>query len=501
MRWLARLMVMAVVVMAIAAPASRTLADDLTVTSHDGDPAAAREREIQEIRTEIHSLERRVNQLENENGQLKKSNAELRQNTQKLQSTTTQQIATLQSQVSAPPSPEDFMDAMNRFLGRYRFTITGGAAGGFIYDRNSNINTFNLDFEPIILWQLSDNLLFEGTIEAGLPAGSSASYQLPVADFQYFINNYVELVMGIFDQPFGDWYEDQSPFWVNRFVTAPLLYNVDPLIPPTEIGMQLRGGFQWGRMGQVADYTVWTGNGPGYTNSTCGDNTPPSPLPTCPPRALVGDTLVAVNNIQLNTHSPAFGGRFRVYPLPADSDWGRLELGASTFDGAWMNNLWMTSWGVDFNYFRDNFQARGEWVQSYRQMPQGMGADNRQGWYVQAGYFLTGLQVPFAPSAIDQYIDKLEPLIRYSGINQRATVLSNIITTPEIGFSGSPALYAPHAREVAIGLDYWIAPSIVWQNELDLELPRAGGFYSDTGQPVGAYPNDRAFLSQFAVGF
>lgn len=501
MRWLARLMVMAVVVMAIAAPASKTLADDLTVTSHDGDPAAAREREIQEIRTEIHSLERRVNQLENENGQLKKSNAELRQNTQKLQSTTTQQIATLQSQVSAPPSPEDFMDAMNRFLGRYRFTITGGAAGGFIYDRNSNINTFNLDFEPIILWQLSDNLLFEGTIEAGLPAGSSASYQLPVADFQYFINNYVELVMGIFDQPFGDWYEDQSPFWVNRFVTAPLLYNVNPLIPPTEIGMQLRGAFQWGRMGQVADYTVWTGNGPGYTNSTCGDNTPPSPLPTCPPRALVGDTLVAVNNIQLNTHSPAFGGRFRVYPLPVDSDWGRLELGASTFDGAWMNNLWMTSWGVDFNYFRDNFQARGEWVQSYRQMPQGMGADNRQGWYVQAGYFLTGLQVPFAPSAVDQYIDKLEPLIRYSGINQRATVLGNIITTPEIGFSGSPALYAPHAREVAIGLDYWIAPSIVWQNELDLELPRAGGFYSDTGQPVGAYPNDRAFLSQFAVGF
>jgi hypothetical protein len=92
-------------------------------------------------------------------------------------------------------------------------------------------------------------------------------------------------------------------------------------------------------------------------------------------------------------------------------------------------------------------------------------------------------------------------LVRYSGINQRAVVLSEIISTPSIGFSGSPAEFAPHAREVALGLDYWFAPSIVWQNEFDLELPRAGGFYSDTGMPVGATSNDRAFLSQLAVGF
>ncbi len=501
-RWLARVGALTAAAVLIAATAPIIMADDLTVTRGAGDGGVAREREIRDIKSEIHRLEQRVDQLENENGQLKKSNAELKQNADKLQTSTTQQLSEIQSRASAPPSPADFMDAMNRFLGRYRFTLVGGAAGSYIYDRKSNTNTFALDLEPIILWQLSDKLLFEGTIEANLPAGSSADYQLPVADFQYFLNDYAELVMGIFDQPFGDWYEDQSPFWVNRFITAPLPYNVGSLIPPTEVGLQLRGGFQWGEMGQVADYTIWSGNGPGYTNATCGSNTPPSPLPDCSTTtALVGDTLVSDNNIRLNTHSPGFGGRFRVYPLPADSNFGRLELGASTFDGKWLDGFWLTSWGVDFNYFRDNLQARGEWIQTYRQMPQGLGADNRQGWYVQAGYFLTGLQVPLLPSELDQYIDRLEPLIRYSGINQRATVLGNVITTPEIGFTGSPALYAPHAREVAVGLDYWFAPSIVWQNELDLELPRAGGFYSDTGQAVGAYPNDRAFVSQFAVGF
>lgn len=75
---------------------------------------------------------------------------------------------------------------------------------------------------------------------------------------------------------------------------------------------------------------------------------------------------------------------------------------------------------------------------------------------------------------------------------------------PDFGLSGSPALFAPHSREIAIGLDYWIAPSIVWQNEFDIELPESGGTFvaaDGTMSPVGQVPNDRAFLSQFTVGF
>ena len=65
--------------------------------------------------------------------------------------------------------------------------------------------------------------------------------------------------------------------------------------------------------------------------------------------------------------------------------------------------------------------------------------------------------------------------MRYSGVNQRAVVTDEISTNPSFGFSGSPSIFAPHAREVALGLDYWIAPSIVWQTEVDFELPQAGG--------------------------
>jgi len=59
-----------------------------------------------------------------------------------------------------------------------------------------------------------------------------------------------------------DWYEAQSPMWVNRFVTAPLPFGVEPVVPPGELGLQLRGGMQFGALGQDFDYTVWAGTDP-----------------------------------------------------------------------------------------------------------------------------------------------------------------------------------------------------------------------------------------------
>jgi hypothetical protein len=75
---------------------------------------------------------------------------------------------------------------------------------------------------------------------------------------------------------------------------------------------------------------------------------------------------------------------------------------------------------------------------------------------------------------------------------------------PDFGLSRSPGLYAPHAREVALGLDYWIAPSIVWQNEFDFEVPRGGGSFiaaDGSATPVGRAPHDYVFFTQLSIGF
>jgi hypothetical protein len=142
-------------------------------------------------------------------------------------------------------------------------------------------------------------------------------------------------------------------------------------------------------------------------------------------------------------------------------------------------------------------------------MPAGTpSADNRQGWYLQVGYFLNGLRLPHEPDEISRYLDKSEMLMRYSGVNQRAIVTNEISTVPSLGSSDSGSIFSPRAREVALGFDYWLAPSIVWQNEFDFELPRAGGYLSTFGansipssMAAGATANDRAFLSQLSIGF
>jgi hypothetical protein len=127
---------------------------------------------------------------------------------------------------------------------------------------------------------------------------------------------------------------------------------------------------------------------------------------------------------------------------------------------------------------------------------------------LQAGYFLQHVPSLHLGEGLDNTIHRLELLTRYSGVNQRAIVAEEVSTIPAIGFNGSPAIFSPHAREVALGVDYWIEPSIVWQTEFDFELPRAGGTIlafnganTPTATAAGATANDHALLTQFAIGF
>jgi hypothetical protein len=455
------------------------------------DESNQRERVKQDERA-IQLLEEQLQQLRSQNAALVRQADTLEVSSQKLKADTAQ-LQDTQKQLQAGMNDEQFGSAMSRYLGSHQFTWNGAVAGDFIYDRGNNTNTFTLAFEPLVIYRLNDWISFVGELEAALPQGSEAKFGLPIAMFQLFLNDYLQVNAGLFDQPFGDWYEAQSTLWVNRFITAPLLYGAEAIIPPSELGFQLRGGLQWGALGQDLDYTSWVGNGPSFSTQ---------------PQPVTGQTLNPVTNIQTNTNGKAFGTRIRFYPFPLDSNLGRLELGASTYNGKWLNGNWFNSWGIDYAYLNGNLQTRGEYVQTYRQMPGGAALDKRQGWYIQFGYFLQGLPLPQLPLGLDRYIENLEPLVRYSGVNQRAVVGEEISTVPGLAFSGSPAIFTPHAREVALGIDYWIEPSIVWQTEFDIELPRAGGTLfsfngatTPTASAIGATSNDHAILTQFVIGF
>lgn len=454
----------------------------------------SRERQrMEEDEKVIRDLEHRLNALDAHNQEQDRTSQRLQASQLMLKDSVARDDDLLRHQVASSVSSSQFDTWMSRYLGQHQFTLNGAVGGDFIYDRQTSQNTFSVLFEPLILYRLNDWLLFEAEIEAALPQGSSAEFGLPVANAQIFLNDYMELLAGMFDQPFGDFYEDQSALWVNRMVSAPLPFGAEALIPPSDIGIQLRGSAQWGNLGQDTDYTIWIANGPSYDTAL-----------TTP---VVGETLESPTNIGTQSNGRAYGARFRIYPLPFDTNLGRLELGASTYDGKWLAGNWLYSWGVDFAYRRGNLQTRGEYLEAYRQMPSPSKPDNRQGWYVQAGYFLQGVPSLGLSDNIVDALHRLEPLVRYSGVNQPAIVTNEIDTAPEVGFNGSPSIFSPHAREVALGMDYWIAPSIVWQTELDFELPHAGGSLttvngsSATSVPAGATANDRAILTQLAIGF
>ena len=486
--------------------APRALADDAAAQAKE---LKRLERELRELRADrahdrqvIEKLKQTVDQMQGQTQQLKSANAQVKSE----QTKTAQQVTDLEGKVKSAPSPAQFSQAIGSYFGTHTFDITGAAGVDFIYNQQSGAlndfphqsqNTFLADWEPMILYRPNDWMLFQGVISTAFGATGTGT-DLSTADFQVQMNDYLTLVGGLFDQPFGDWYETQSPMWTNRFVSAPLPFGVEPVVPPGEMGLQFRGGLQWGALGQDFDYTVWVGDGASYSEPVAG-------------AAVSSPTSVAF----AQTNGKSYGARLRVYPLPVDANWGRLELGASTYNSKWSDGSWFNSWGVDYNYFIGNLQTRGEWMQGYRQISGGP-ADNRQGWYIQAGYFLNGVHLPFGPE-VNKIVQRMEPLVRYSGVNQHYVAIDDIAAStgvgmggiqtglvPDFGLNGSPALWAPHSREVAIGLDYWIAPSIVWQNEFDIELPEAGGIFvagDGSMSPVGAVPNDRAFLTQFTIGF
>jgi len=211
----------------------------------------------------IEALAHRVDQLE----------AEQKQSTQK-------QEAQIESVVSSKleqqqVTPKTFSGFMDQYLGSHTFTVTGSAGFSFIADQqsypidaihNATQNTFALDWGPMVLYRPTDWLLFTGILSGSFGQAGTGT-DLSSAYFQLFPCDYATIVAGLFDNPFGDWYENQSPMWINRFVTAPLPFGVEPVVPPGEIGIQLRGGAQWGEVGQDFDYTVWTGNGPTFSEN------------------------------------------------------------------------------------------------------------------------------------------------------------------------------------------------------------------------------------------
>ncbi|MFN7954811.1 MAG: hypothetical protein U0610_24005 [bacterium] len=355
---------------------------------------------------------------------------------------------------TASASSDSIARALADYWGESRFVIAGSGAAGYDWAAHDESNTFTAEIEPLFLFRITDKALVEAEAEFELPSDGETEVNLEYGQLDYLFNDYVTLVAGKFLTPFGDFNERIQPTWINKLASTPLPFrHEEGLLPFSEVGAQLRGGIPlMGDDGVDLEYALYVSNGPKFAD------------------AGAGSLLEAANNADINK-SKAFGARIGIRPLPLSAELGRLKIGLSTYNGTWDDqhqSLWLNVWGADAAYKIGYLELRGEFVDFWRELPDGASTEHRQGGYAQAAYKLTPLGLPI--------LDRTELVLRYSQQNQPAA--------PE----DAPDQPNPRIRQLAAGIDYWFSPMLVFKAEYDFDERKA----EKEGHEVHA---------QFAFGF
>ena len=145
--WLATVAV-TVIVLAIAMVTAvpRAWADD-----SEAQALKQVQRELRQLRADrvrdrklIEKLEQKLDQVESQDSQVRATNQQLQTTTQQLQSSnqqlqakTDEELRQIQAQVAAGPTESQIARWLGGYWGSTQFTLTGGAAADYIYDRKA----------------------------------------------------------------------------------------------------------------------------------------------------------------------------------------------------------------------------------------------------------------------------------------------------------------------------------------------------------------------------
>lgn len=350
--------------------------------------------------------------------------------------------------------------AKESYPGTTKMLIGGYGTAGFHGPREEGSdfhNAFSAAFNPLMLWKISDRILFEGEIELQLE-GSETTVNLEVAQVSYLLNDYMTLGAGRFLNPMNFFVERQHMGWVNKFPDKPLAVY-DGLLPESMLGMQLRGGIPAGSM--KFEYSVFAANPPTLNTTD----------------SLAYGTVEFGDVDNVNNHM-AVGGRIGFIPHP-HFEIGYGMLASAIGPEGRKADVLMQS--VDVNAVAESpaikglVNLRGQWVwQNVDKLTydaDGTGGfgpktfdNSRNGGYVSLSYRPEFLK--------NDILRKLEPGIRFDMLNQR--------DIPTVGFD---------EWKYAFGLDYWIYQNVVIKGAYEIDRKNGTGTDGD------------AILGEFITGF
>ena len=375
---------------------------------------------VQQLSEQVQSL-RQTNILaeqahEKDMQQLQQLQAKLAETQQTAADAVQKSIAAAQAQ--SQPQPRVPLDEATV---NHNFQMLGDAEFQYA-NADKQYGSFLLaDFAPIFLYRGGENILFEAgfdtTIQNNSQAnggGSSTSFSLSFAQLDYVVNDYLTVCVGDLLLPLGT-YSERGAGWLNKFPDDPLA--VDALIPGSGVGAELRGAIPLGDSGKLLNYAVYGVNGPssldGFGNAGSLD--------------LGGNVGVTSDGKTANLHgNPSGGGRLAVF-LPFKPRYD-LELGISGQFGEWDNagtHLWTAGVLDAALHLGPNFEAKGEYILS-RYGSDDAGLVRQQGWFVQAGYKLAGLNLELPGINNLELVGRYDSLRDGMGMTTRRTTLGYI---------------------------------------------------------------------------
>lgn len=227
--------------------------------------------------------------------------------------------------------------------------IAGYGSAGYL-NRENGADSFVANFNSIFHFQYGDRVLWESELETEIGEDGETEIGLEYSTIDIFLNDNLIFVAGKFISPLGNFRQNTHPSWINKLPSAPPGFGHDGAAPLTEIGLQLRGGANFGERRKVT-YAGYVGVGPKLEGE---------------------DGEIHGIGTEGFTEGPdgqqVVGGRVSVLPFP------KLEIGVSGAfgDTAVVENDGIAVeddplrdynvFGFDASYQWNNFDFRGEYV-------------------------------------------------------------------------------------------------------------------------------------------
>jgi len=306
---------------------------------------------------------------------------------------------------------------------------------------NAYANNFTATVSPLLLYQVGSDFLFEAEMDLELEEATTELH-LEHAQIHYLGFEYLQVTAGMFHVPFGMWAHAN---WINRMPTPPLLYQDTHGAPPDgallpilfDVGVMARARIPLFD-GWTTSADLWVTQGPSDEIEGHGHGTPDPAEPHSDAAALGYGATFEDNN-----SDKMVGLRLRAVSH------GGVTVQAAGFRAKYDHDSELGIYGVNLSLIlapesggQPLFDLRGEGIllgQEFLHDADAIETVNSGGYYVQ----------------LSKRSGAIEPVVRWSQLPQ--------------AIAGEGPLVEGR-RQMAIGLNYWFAPSVPLKAAYNVEL-------------------------------